>query len=147
MNPLATRLEISRLIPAPRKKVFEAWIRPELMQQWFCPQDLIVDDVEADARPDGKYFIAMKDMARNKIFKVFGTYKEILPDQKLVFTWEWEEPDQAESLVTVTFKDNNGGTEVKVLHERYVDMADEQGHREGWISALENLEKKLFNTE
>lgn len=144
MSPSAdTRLEVSRVIRAARAKVFEAWIRPEMMKKWFCPQELVVDSAKSDARVGGKYRIAMKDVDRNKIFTVFGIYKEITPNQKLVFTWEWEEPNQTESLVTVTFRDRDGGTEVAVLHERYVDMEGEGGHREGWMSALENLGKKM----
>ena len=138
-----TRLEASRIIQAEREKVFEAWIRPELMKEWFCPEKLVVAEVKADARVDGKYRIVMKDETRDKIFTTFGTYKEIVPHSKPVFTWEWEEPGQAERLVTVTFKDKNGGTEVTVLHERFVDMAGENGHKEGWTSALENLAKQI----
>lgn len=144
MSPLSeTRLEVSRIIQAERKKVFEAWIQPELMKKWFCPQELVVADVIAEARIGGKYRIVMKDEIRDKTFTTFGTYKEIIPHQKLVFTWEWEEPDQAGSLVTVTFKDKKGGTEVTVLHERFMDMAGEKGHKEGWTSALENLAKNI----
>ena len=141
-----TRLRVSRVIRAERARVFEAWTRPELMQQWFCPQDLVVAEVEADVRVGGKYRIAMKEKeARGKVFTTFGIYKEIVPGEKLVFTWEWEEPGQAESLVTVTFFDKDGGTEVTVLHERYVDMDGENTHQHGWTSALENLEIKLLN--
>ena len=146
MSPSAdTRLQVSRVIQAAPEKVFEAWIRPELMKKWFCPEDLRVANVKADARVGGKYLIAMKDEGRDKTFTTFGTYKEIIPNKKLVFTWEWEEPDQAESVVTVTFKIKNGGTEVIVLHERFVDMAEEKGHEEGWTSALENLAKQVFH--
>ena len=55
MSPLSeTRLEVSRIIQAERKKIFEAWIRPELMKKWFCPQELVVAEVKADARVGGK---------------------------------------------------------------------------------------------
>lgn len=143
MTQSQTRLQVSRVIKAERGKVFEAWIKPEFMKKWFCPQELRVAEVTADARVGGKYRIAMKDA--HKTFITFGTYKEIVPNTKLVFTWEWEEPDQAESVVTVNFKDKNGGTEVTVTHERYVDMEGENGHLEGWTSALVNLAKQIFN--
>jgi len=145
MPQAQTRLEVSKLFQAPRETVFKAWIQPEMMKQWFCPEWLHVAAVEAAARVGGKYRISMKDEDRDKTFTTFGTYKEIIPNQKLVFTWEWEEPDQSGSLVTVTFKDKKGGTEVTVLHERYVDMANEEGHLKGWKSALENLAKQLFH--
>lgn len=145
MTQSQTRLQVSRVIKAKREKVFEAWIKPELMAKWFCPQDLKVADVTADAKVGGKYHIAMKDT--HKTFITFGTYKEIVPNKRLVFTWEWEEPDQAESVVTVDFEDRDGGTEVTVTHERYVDIQGEKGHLEGWTSALVNLAKQVFNEQ
>lgn len=144
MSPTGTYLQVSRVIKAKREKVFEAWTNPELMKKWFCPQDLVVADVQADARKGGKYKIAMKDEARGKIFTTFGSYREIIPNEKLVFSWEWEEPDQNESVVTVEFSDKDGGTQVTVTHERFKDMNGENGHLEGWTSALENLSKQVF---
>lgn len=145
MTPSGTYLQVSRFFKAGREEVFQAWINPEIMKKWFCPQDLTVASVKADARVGGKYSISMKDDSRDKIFTTFGTYKEIIPGQKLVFTWEWEEPDQAESVVTVEFKEKNGGTEVVLTHERFVDMEGENGHKEGWTSALVNLEENGLN--
>lgn len=135
-----TRLEVSRWIDADRKKLFEAWIRPELMRRWFCPQDLVVDDVEADARLGGHYRIAMKDPVRGKVFTTTGTYTEISPYKKIAFTWAFDQPGQTGSHVTVTFEEKSGGTLVKVLHERYADIEGENTHKQGWTSALEHLE-------
>ncbi len=145
MKPSGTYLQVSRIFQAKREHVFEAWVKPELMKKWFCPQELTVGNVSAEAKVGGKYSITMKDPNQGKVFTTFGTYKEIIPNQKLVFTWEWEQPDQAESVVTVDFKDKNGGTEVTVTHERFVDMKGENGHLEGWQSALVNLEENLFS--
>lgn len=147
MNKSETRFETSRFIRGKRARVFAAWTEPELMKKWFCPQNLEVAEVSSDARIGGRYLIAMKDEERGKVFTTTGIYKEIVPGEKLVFTWEFEEPGQEESLVTVTFRDKNGGTEVTVLHERFVDIDGEQSHREGWVSALENLELKVFRND
>ncbi len=139
------KLKVSRVVRAKRERVFEAWIKPEFMQKWFCPQNLIVDEVKAAARVGGKYRIAMKDVERGKIFTTSGIYHEIIPNQKLVFSWSFDAPDQTNSLVTVTFEDQSGGTKITVLHERYSDMKGEDTHLQGWTSALENLEKQLFS--
>lgn len=143
MTQPQVRLQVSRIIKAERKKVFEAWIKPEIMKKWFCPQDLDVAEVSADLRVGGKYRIAMKDI--HKTFVTFGTYRQIVPNEKLVFTWEWEEPGQSGSVVTVDFRDKDGGTEVVVTHERFTDMEGEKTHEEGWTSALLNLAQKVFN--
>lgn len=135
------RLQLTRLIRGKREKVFEAWTRPELVQNWFCPEGLRVVSAEVDARVGGKYRISMK--GDDDVYTAYGTYQEIVPQQKLVFTWQWDEHDLVETLVTVEFKDKNGGTEITLTHNKFVDPKAVKFHKEGWTSTLENLAKQF----
>jgi uncharacterized protein YndB with AHSA1/START domain len=73
-----------------------------------------------------------------------GTYKEIRPSEKLVFTWGPETPEQADSVVTIEFTDQDDGTLVTLTHEKLPEGMGES-HREGWTSALEHLSKEIGN--
>jgi len=52
------------------------------------------------------------------VHNLSGTYEEVKPPEKLAFTWRWQQDETAtESLVTVTFKDLGGSTEVNLTHK------------------------------
>jgi uncharacterized protein YndB with AHSA1/START domain len=72
---------------------------------------------------------------------VGGTYYEVQPPEKLVFSWTWEapEPDLSETLVTVELYEVQGGTEVVITHEQPSDPAAEEQHSIGWNCSLERL--------
>lgn len=135
------RLELTEFIRAPRARVYDAWVRPELVRLWFCPENLRSGEMEADFRVDGKFRSAM--VGPDETYVATGVYREIVPGRRLVFTHGWEGPDYFETLVTVEFLDRDGGTEVRLVHEGLEDDESLAGHREGWKSTLENLAKKI----
>lgn len=137
-----TTLRITRTIAAPREKVFRAWTDPEALARWFAPSDAYRTNVpELDLRPGGRYRVEM--LLADKIHRVGGTYREIRPPEKLVFTWKWEnEPAHAgETLVTVELFDRGGSTELVLTHERFADEASRNEHDKGWAGCLERLER------
>jgi CubicO group peptidase (beta-lactamase class C family) len=72
-----------------------------------------------------------------------GVYREIIPNEKLVFTWGWEGPERHETLVTIELSDRDGGTELVLLHERFADQAAADHHGQGWRGCLENLATRI----
>jgi uncharacterized protein YndB with AHSA1/START domain len=72
---------------------------------------------------------------------VGGTYCEIHPPEKLVFSWTWEapKPDPSETLVTVELREIQGETEIIITHEHFPGPAAQEGHTIGWNCALERL--------
>ena len=74
---------------------------------------------------------------------VSGRYLEIDPPRRLVFTWAWKTTPERESLVTITFKADNGGTLMTLTHEQFFDEDARDRHQHGWNGALEKLEKYL----
>jgi len=70
-----------------------------------------------------------------------GVYREIVPNQKLVFTWHWKTTPERESLVTVTLKPDGDGTMLTLLHEMFFDQDACDRHRTGWTGTLDKLER------
>ncbi len=70
-------------------------------------------------------------------------YREIVPNEKLVFTWAWESTPERESLVTVQMKSAGGGTDMTLTHEHFFDEAARDRHQHGWIGTLERLGRFL----
>jgi uncharacterized protein YndB with AHSA1/START domain len=74
---------------------------------------------------------------------VSGVYREVVPNEKLVFTWAWVSTPERESLVTLTFKPDGTGTLMTLLHEQFFDEDARDRHQGGWTSAVDKLEQYL----
>jgi uncharacterized protein YndB with AHSA1/START domain len=134
-------LTIKRRFKAPPAKVYAAWSDPEKMKHWMGPSNVEKVIAECDLRIGGRYHIKM--IMPDDEHDVSGVYREIVPNEKLVFTWAWKSTPERESLVTVTFSDDNGGTVMTLLHEQFFDEAARDRHNAGWTSIMDRLEKFL----
>ena len=97
---------------------------------------------ENDARSGGRYRWVMRTPDGEE-HDVSGVYREVVPNEKLVFTWAWKSTPERESLVTVTFKHDGDGTLLTLTHEQFFDEDARDRHQDGWNGAMEKLEKYL----
>jgi uncharacterized protein YndB with AHSA1/START domain len=135
------RLEIRRLIKAPRDRVYAAWTDPVQLKQWFGPENVHTRDLIAEARVGGKFRWDLTD-AEGEEMTVRGEYRELQPDRKIVFTWQFDDDEDWKSqvsIVTVELSDRDGGTELRLAHEQLPNEQSREGHTEGWESALDKL--------
>ena|ERR1700726_2798199 len=79
----------------------------------------------------------------NEYCEVGGVYREVAPNERLVFSWAWHSTPERESLVTVSLKPDGDGTLLTLHHEQLFDQAARDGHERGWVGALDKLEKYL----
>ncbi len=136
-----TSVQLRRTFAAPRQKVFRAWTDPEELTKWFAPGDDFTTKVpELDLRPGGSYRIEMHSPAGN-VHCVVGTYREVSPPNRLVYTWRWLDKDMSETLVTVEFHDRGGQTEVVLTHELFPTPEWREQHAHGWNGCLARLER------
>jgi uncharacterized protein YndB with AHSA1/START domain len=140
---VALRAVIKRHIAAPRERVFQAWTTAEHLQRWFFPSidGEAVPQAEVDLRVGGRYRIAMHAPDGNITAMVGGTYHEVQPPEKLVFSWAWEapEPEPVETVVTVELHEVRGETEIVITHEHVSDPTVHGVHTIGWNCSLERL--------
>ena len=138
----ATSLRVIRLINADPHTVFRAWTEAEQLKQWACPEGTTMADTQVDLSVGGRYRIRMHG-ADGQVHTAFGTYREITPPRRLVYTWDWEEEDSrvGETVVTVEFTDLGGTTEVVLTHELFPSAEAKAGHEQGWTSCLNRLEQ------
>ena len=147
-------LEQTRIIRAPRARVYEAWTNPEVLKQWFGPAGMYCPSVALDVRVGGAYRIDVhptpetaaslttpESMARQAAAS--GTYTRIVPNELLQFTWAPSWNPAEESLVTVSLKDAVGGTEITIRHERFTSEGSREGHGKGWAGCLDKLTETL----
>jgi len=135
-------LTIKRRLNASPAKVFSAWTDPEKLRQWFLPPN---DDpvlAESDPRVGGRYRIVVRSPDGEE-HDVSGTFREVVPDEKLVFTWAWRSTPERQSLVTIALKSDGDGTLLTLTHDQFFDEAARDRHQAGWRPILERLEQVL----
>lgn len=138
--PAGEILSLRRTFSASQERVYAAWTDPKLLAQWWGPPGSVVKSVEIDLQVGGSYRIGFQHVEGTLIF-VNGTYKEIQPPKKLVFSWRWENPDMdiGDSLVTLEFRALARKTELHLIHERLPTEEARISHKEGWTGILSQL--------
>ena len=132
-------LTIKRRLNAPPAKVYAAWTDPQMIARWFGPAGVESVEAKTDLRIGGRYHIIMH--VPGDRHDVMGVYREVMPNEKLVFTWAWKSTPERESLVTVTLKPDGAGTLLTLLHEQFFDADARDRHQQGWGGAIDKLEK------
>ena len=134
-------LTIVRRLKAAPKKVWRALTQPEALKQWMAPDDAFQVPVsETDVRVGGRYHIVMKS-PDGETHDVSGVYREVVANNKLVYTWAWKSTPERESLVTIELRAAGAGTELTLKHEEFFDEEARDKHQHGWTGCLARLEK------
>ncbi|HZP69691.1 MAG TPA: SRPBCC domain-containing protein [Pseudolabrys sp.] len=136
-------LTIRRRFNASPAKVFAAWTDPEKLKHWMGPGEIGTVHAEADVRVGGRFRIVMQKPGDSEQHDVSGVYREVIQNEKLVFTWAWKTTPERESLVTITFKAEGDGTLMTFMHEQFFDEAARDRHQHGWNDSFEKLGKYL----
>ena len=135
-------LQITRLIDAPRDRVYAAWTNPAQLRQWFGPETTETRGLVADVRPGGEF---RWDVLNNDGEEITarGEYREVEPGRKIVFTWQWDDDENWAnniSVVTIELSDAVGGAKVTLTHEKLPNEESRDNHEQGWNSLLNKLE-------
>lgn len=136
-------LAVSRIFDATREKVFAAWTSPDALRRWYkLADDWEVPVAEVDLRVGGEYRIGMKPPGRDTFYES-GTYREIIANERLVYTNVMVGAAEAEhdgTIVTVTFEDHpDGGTLVSVTETGFPSPQVRDVHAGGWPHFLAHL--------
>ncbi|MDR6290282.1 MULTISPECIES: SRPBCC family protein [Inquilinus] len=135
-------LSIRRRIAAAPARVYGAWTEPEKMMRWWGPAGAETISAEADPRTGGRFHVAFRTPDGER-HDVSGIYKEVVPDERLVFSWAWRTMPERESQVTLTLRPDGDGTVLILTHEQFFDEPARDNHRTGWSGALDRLEQSL----
>lgn len=139
-------LVLTRMIDAPREKVFRAWTDAELLKQWFAPLPWTTPAAELDVRPGGSSLIVMRDPDGND-YPNRGVYLEVVENEKLVFTdaftEAWQPSPKPFFTGVLTFEDVGGKTRYTARARHWTvedrDAHEKMGFHEGWGRCTDQL--------
>ena len=89
---------------------------------------------------------------RRQEWAIWGTYLEVRPPERLVYTWIWKHDygfgdPTGDTQVTVEFRDSGADTEILLTHDRFDSVQAREDHAEGWKTCLDRIERLLANEE
>jgi uncharacterized protein YndB with AHSA1/START domain len=145
-------LHITRVFDAPRALVFQAFVDPERVLRWAGPRDLPAVETSGDVRPGGAWRTCLRSLDGRSERWQGGTYLEVIPDERLVYTFAWDLEGGGkgpETVVTITFEDRDAGKKTLVtFRQRAFDTpSNRDGHRLGWNSGFDRLAELLEKKE
>ncbi len=137
-------LRLTRRLAAPRRLVFAMWTDPDALAQWWGPNGFTTPSIELDVRAGGGYRIEMQPPEGAGFF-LTGEFCAIEPPARLTYTFRWEDPDpdDHETVVTLTLADVGESTDVTVDQGPFRTDARRELHTEGWTQTLDRLEALL----
>ena len=124
-------LVVTRTFDGPARIVFEAWTKPELFRRWWVPKSMgmALRSCEMDVRVGGTYRLEFEPDG----MAFFGTYHEVTPHSRLV--WTNEEGGAGGPVTTVTFEEQRGKT-LLVMHELHASKEALEAAGTGAADAL-----------
>lgn len=142
-------LTLSRLLKAPRAKVWQAWSHPDYLKEWWCPKPWTTEVLAFDFRPGGAFHTFMRGPGGETSDNP-GAFLEIVPQFRIVWTsglgGNWRPVSESWLPMTAyfTFEDEGEGTRYSavVLHKDQAarDQHEQMGFYEGWGICFAQLE-------
>ncbi|SAL40116.1 activator of Hsp90 ATPase 1 family protein [Caballeronia sordidicola] len=140
--PAKPSLTLQRRINASPAKIYAAWTDPSQLVKWMHPNNNDVIHAKMDVRVGGRFRIIMRSPAGEE-HDVSGVFKEVVQDEKLVYTWAWRSTPERESLVTFTLRRDGELTLLTLKHEQFFDETARDNHEAGWNEILDGLVREF----
>ncbi|MBB3132719.1 uncharacterized protein YndB with AHSA1/START domain [Rhizobium pisi] len=138
---LSREILLVRDIDAPRDLVFSLWTEPKHLLHWWGPHNCSAPSVSVDLREGGAWRHCILG-ADGKEYWSRGTYLEISPPERLVFTFAWENEDGKsghEMHVTIELAESGEGTRLVFRKRELPSDTEFKLQSEGWVEALEKV--------
>jgi uncharacterized protein YndB with AHSA1/START domain len=138
------RLQITRVLHAPRPLVFSYWAQAEKYQQWSGCKDAIGCEVTMDFRVGGAFTQKMQIAAPAGTceFAMTGVYDEIVEPERIGYSANF---GPMTAHVTVEFFEQGDATKVVVTYERLPDEFIRQNISQGTSESFDKLDLLLAN--
>ncbi|MET0731106.1 MAG: SRPBCC domain-containing protein [Solirubrobacterales bacterium] len=138
------QLHLEAVLDAPPERVFQALAESDQLAQWWGPAGFSSPNVDFDPRAGASYRIKMQP-PEGEAFHLRGEFRKVEPPRRLAFTFIWEEPDpdDQETLVTLTLEDLGGSTRLIVDQGLFATEGRLELHRNGWSESFERLRDAL----
>jgi uncharacterized protein YndB with AHSA1/START domain len=143
-QPSEPALQMKRVVHASLQLVFNALTEPGELAKWWGPSGFTAPSVEVDLRVGGSYRIAMQP-PDGDLFYLSGEFLEVDPPARLAYTFRWEDPDpdDRETLVTLSLRELGESTELIFTQREFATEGRRALHEQGWTDGLDRLQELM----
>jgi uncharacterized protein YndB with AHSA1/START domain len=137
-------LELKRVLPASRQRIFRALTEAAELAAWWGPLGYTVPDMDVDLRVGGRYRFTMEP-PDGEPFHLSGEFLEIDEPSRLAYSFRWEEPDPDDrtTVVTLSLLEVGEATELSLRQGEFATEARLALHRDGWSDSFTKLRELL----
>jgi uncharacterized protein YndB with AHSA1/START domain len=140
MSSSTNTVRLHRVLKAPAERVYRAFLDPQAMAKWLPPYGFTGQVHEMDARVGGKHRMSFTNFGSGKSEFFGGTYLEMTPNERLVYTDSFENPNlPGEMHVEVTLRPVICGTELNVVQSNIPAAIPAEMCYLGWQESLNQL--------
>jgi uncharacterized protein YndB with AHSA1/START domain len=133
-------VKLHRVLSAPPERVFKAFIDPDALVKWMAPHGFTAKVHHLDAKVGGSYKMSFSNFATGSSHSFAGTYHEIIPNQLLRYTDQFDDPNFPGNIeVVIQFKAVSVGTEVHITQLGIADVIPVEACYLGWQESLQLL--------
>jgi uncharacterized protein YndB with AHSA1/START domain len=141
------QLQMTRFLEATPPTVWRALTEPAQLARWWGPAGFTCPSVELDVRVAGRYRIEMQP-PQGAAFSLEGEFRDVTPPWRLAYTFRWEppDPDDQETVATLSLTDLGGTTELMLDQRPFATRARLELHERGWSDSLARLAQHLLGS-
>jgi uncharacterized protein YndB with AHSA1/START domain len=133
-------VKLHRVLSAPPERVFKAFIDPDALVKWMAPHGFTAKVHHLDVKVGGSYKMSFSNFATGSSHSFAGTYHEIIPNQLLRYTDQFDDPNFPGNIeVVIQFKAVSVGTEVHITQSGIPDVIPVEACYLGWQESLQLL--------
>lgn len=135
-------VRLHRVLRATPERVYRAFVTPDAMAKWLPPYGFTCKVHHIDAKVGGTYRMSFTNFATGNGHSFGGVYRELIPNERLVYTDKFEDPNMPDEMITtITLKKVSCGTEITAVQEGIPAMIPVESCYLGWQESLEQLAK------
>ena len=144
-QPDELTLELKRVLAAVPSVVFGAFSDASELAKWWGPEGFTIPSLDFQPRVGGRYRIEMQP-PHGDPFYLAGEFREVDRPMRLAYTFVWEDPDpdDTETMVTLSFRNLGESTEVALTQCPFKTEARRALHHDGWTDSFDKLERLNF---
>ena len=145
----ALEVRMERVFDAPRELVYRVVTDPNLVGQWWGPGYLTTEVESYEVEPGGAWRFIQRDPDGSE-YAFRGTFREVIPPERLVYTFIYEGTPDHEIIETITLQEIDGKT-LMTAFDRFasaealdgmVSSGMESGAVESWDRLARLVEKQ-----
>ena len=135
-------VRLHRVLRGPPERVYRAFITPDAMAKWLPPYGFTCKVHHLEAKVGGTYRMSFTNFTTGNGHSFGGVYRELIPNERLVYTDKFEDPNMPDEMVTtITLRQVACGTEITAIQEGIPAMIPVESCYLGWQESMEQLAK------